>query len=69
MLQCGDLDIFSSKKKKKERKKDKEEKDCWETSMFDNSCWLDIARILKEKEKRKRKCSLNLIITSLLDAY
>ena len=28
MLQSGDLDIFSSKRKKKERKKEKEEKDC-----------------------------------------
>ena len=28
MLQSGDLNIFSSKRKKKERKREKEEKDC-----------------------------------------
>ena len=28
MLQSGDLDIFSCKRKKKEKRKEKEEKDC-----------------------------------------
>ena len=59
MLQSGDLDTFSSKRKKKERKKkkEKEEKDWWERFMFDASCWLNIAGILKGKEKRKRTVS------------
>ena len=70
MLQSGDLDIFSSKgKKKKERRKEKEEKDCWETFMSDTSCWLNIADILKGKEKRKRNSFLNLVISCLVVAY
>ena len=70
MLQSGDLDIFSSKRKKKERKKkEKEEKDWWETFMFDTSSWLNIAGILKRKEKRNRNCFLNLIIICLVVAY
>ena len=68
MLQSSDLDIFSSKRKKKERKKENEEKDCWETFMFDTSCWLNIAGILKGKEKRKGNCFLNLIIICLIVA-
>ena len=60
MLQPGDLSIFSSKRKKKERKKEKEEKDCWETFMFDTACWLNIADILKRKEKREKKKELFL---------
>ena len=55
MLQLGDLDIFSSKWKKKERKKEKEEKDCWETFMFDTSCWLDIVGIWKKKREKEKK--------------
>ena len=51
MLQSGDLDIFPSKREKEKKKKEKEEKDCWETFMFDTSCWLNIAGILKGKEK------------------
>ena len=51
MLQPGDLSIFSSKRKKKERKREKEGKDYWETFMFDTTCWLNIAGILKRKEK------------------
>ena len=69
MLQSSDLDIFSSKRKKKDRKKEKEEKDCWETFMFDTSSWLNIASILKGKEERKRNCFLNLIIICLVIAY
>ena len=68
MFQSGNLDIFVSERKKKERKKEKEEKDCWETFMFDNSSWLNIAGILKRKEKRKRSCFLNLIIICLVVA-
>ena len=69
MLQSGDLDIFSSKRKKKERKKEKEEKDCWEIFMLDTYFWLNIAGILKGKEKRKRNCFLNLIIICMVVAY
>ena len=52
MLQSGDLDTFSSKKKikRKKEKKEKEEKYWWETFMFAASCWLNIAGILKGKE-------------------
>ena len=69
MLQPGDLSIFSRERKKKERKKEKEEKYGWETFMFDTACWLNIAGILKRKEKRKRNCFLNLIIICLVVAY
>ena len=69
MLQSGDLDIFSQVKEKERKKKEKEEKDCWETFMFDTSRWLNIAGILKRKEKRKRNCFLNLIIICLVVAY
>ena len=54
------------KGKVKERKMEKEEKDCWETFMFDISCWLNIPGILKRKQKRKKNCFLNLIIISLV---
>ena len=69
MLQSGNLDISSSKRKKKGRKKEKEETDCWKIFMFDTSCWLNIAGILKRKEKRKRNFFLNLIIICLVVAY
>ena len=55
MFQSADLDIFSSKRKKKERKKENEEKDCWEKFMFDTSCWLNIAGILKRKREKKKE--------------
>ena len=67
MLHSGDMDI--SKEKERKKKKEKEEKDCWEISMFDTSCWLNIAGILKRKEKRKRNCFLNLIIICSVVAY
>ena len=70
MLQSNDLDTFSSKRKKKERKKKvKVERDCWETFMFDASSSLNIAGILKRKEKRKRTCFLDLIIIFSVVAY
>ena len=50
-------------------KKEKEEKDCWETFIFYTFCWLNIAGILKRKEKRKRNGFLNLIIICLVVAY
>ena len=70
MLQSGDLDTFSSKRKKKgeNKKREKEEKDCWETFMFDAYCLLNIAGILKRKEKRKRNCFLNIIFICLVVA-
>ena len=59
ILQPGDLSIFSTKREKtKERKKKKEEKDCWETFVFDTASWLNIASTLKRKEKRKRNLFL-----------
>ena len=68
MLQSDDLGIFSSKRKRKKEKKKEKKKDCWETFMFDTACWLNIADILKGKEKRKRNCFLNLIIICLVVA-
>ena len=53
MPRPGDSGIFASKRKKKERVKEKEEKDYWDTFMFDTACWLNTARILKRKEKEK----------------
>ena len=64
MIQPGELAFSQVKEKKKERKKEKEERDCSETFMFDTVCWLNIAGILKRKEKRKRNCFLNLVIIS-----
>ena len=37
--------------------------------MFDASCWLNNAGILKGKEKRKRNCFLDLIVSRLVVAY
>ena len=42
-------------KKAKERKKKKEEKDCWETFVFDTACWLNIAGTLKRKKEKKKE--------------
>ena len=66
--QSGDWDTFTWAREKEREKKEKEEKECWETFMFDTSCWLNIASILIRKEKRKRNCFLNLIFISLVIA-
>ena len=59
---------YSSKRKRKEKKR-KKKKDCWETILFDISCWLNIAGILKRKEKRRKNSFLNLIIICLVIAH
>ena len=52
--QPSDLDTFTQAREKERKKKEKEEKkDCWETFLFDISCWLNIANILKWKEKKE----------------
>ena len=70
MLQSGDLDIFSSKRKKKERKKKEERR---KGLLRDIYVWYFllayIAGILEGKEKGKRNCFSNLIIICLVVAY
>ena len=58
---------FYQVREKERKKKEKEEtgllRDIFGL-MF--SCWLNIAGILKRKEKRKKNCFLNLIIICLI---
>ena len=64
--------LKKKKGKKKERMKKKGERRkglLRETFMFDTAWRLNIADSLKEKEKRKRNCFLNLIIICLIVAH
>ena len=59
----GGLDTFTQVREKESEKKKKDEKGLLRDIfclMF--SSWLNIASILKRKEKRKKNCFLNLII-------